>query len=172
TKFWDAMSASPISASSGVPLILVQTTAVPAAASGTVADLGLTGADLYVVGPTSSVAANVATTLGTTNRIIGSATDQYNTARAVTNWGIAQGYLGTATVGICSKLPDALGAGTYLGYLGGGMLFTAAGTNSVPSATTGFLSANKSTLRDVFIFGGNASVTPGAKTNIDNALKP
>jgi|GEM_PF-6308585 len=172
TKFWDAMAASPISAGRGVPLILVQTTAVPAAAAKTKTYLGLTGSKLYVVGPTTSVSAAVASGLGATNRIKGPTSDPFATARAVSDWGINRGYSDKVTCAITAALPDALGAGPYLGVRQGSMLFVPKGVTTIPSSTSGFLSARKATLRDVFIFGGKASVTSAQQTAINNALKP
>lgn len=46
------------------------------------------------------------------------------------------------------------------------------GATTIPSPTSGFLSSHKTTLRDVFIFGGKASVTSAQQTAINNALKP
>lgn len=172
TKFFDAMAAAPIAASSGVPMILVQTNAVPQPAASTVSLLGLSGSQLVVVGPKTDVTASVASQLHATARIAGTTADSYATAKAVTGWGIGRGYLGNEAVGIASKLPDALGAGPALGAKGAGMLFTYPGSAKVPAPTLGFLSANKATLTDVTIFGGTGSITALAQKAINNALKP
>jgi hypothetical protein len=172
TLFWDALSAAPISAGQGIPLVLVQTTGVPLSSTREISALGLTGSQLYIVGPTTSVSSGVQSILHATNRIKGATPDRFATARAVADWAISRGFADNTTTGITAALPDALGASTYLGVRGGTMLFASQGSTIVPSQTRSFLIARKSTLWDTFIFGGTGSVPTLAESAINLALKP
>lgn len=169
-KFWDALAASPIAASNGAPLLMVKTNTVPVPAEirSAIATLGLTGDELVVVGPTTSVSSAVQTSLGATRRV-GSG-DRFKTAKNFADWAIDNGYANSETVGIAAKLADSLTGGTYCGAAGGTLLFT--NTTSLPTDTKNFLTARKGTLTEILIFGGTGSITDATKTAINNALKP
>jgi hypothetical protein len=167
-KFWDALAASPVSAAKGAPLLLVQTNGLPNETKNAKTALGLSGSQIVVVGPTSSVSSGVMSALKATRRV--GMGDRFTTARAFADWAIANGYLGRETVGICAKLPDALTGGTYCGSAGGALLFTT--TTALPTTTRNFLTGRKATLEEIDVFGGTGSVTNATLAAINTALKP
>ncbi|MBW3537192.1 MAG: cell wall-binding repeat-containing protein, partial [Actinobacteria bacterium] len=75
-------------------------------------------------------------------------------------------FTGAANVGVASgaNFPDALGGGAHVGFRGGPLLLTRPETLSEPARR--YLSANRSSLRNVFIYGGPNAVSSSTETEI------
>lgn len=165
TKFFDALAASAVSAHDGTPILLVSSTAVPAATRSALTSLGLSPSDTFVVGGPATVAAGVLDELGipAANRVWGA--NRYSTAVAVAD----KGWLGAEVVGIASQLPDALSGGVLAGSKNGPVLLTS--PTRLSSETAAWLTAHRHTVGTSYVFGGPGSIWPAVATAIDNALK-
>ena len=72
-------------------------------------------------------------------------------------------------MGVSAKLPDALTGGSVVGQLGGVSIIT--NGQSLTRVTGNWLAAHSDEIDECYVFGGIASVTPGTKAQIENALK-
>ncbi|MCE5202937.1 MAG: cell wall-binding repeat-containing protein, partial [Actinomycetia bacterium] len=159
-QFADALAVAPFAWSQAMPVLLVQTGAVPGATSMAIDDLGITGG--VVAGGTSAVSAATFTTLdgmltGTLERVNGA--DRYATARAVADWGVTNSMADYSYVGIATGLgfADALGGGAAAGSKGGVLLLTAPASLSAPVSSA--ISANATAIDLVEIYGGPSAVS-------------
>jgi len=165
--YWDAISASAVSARMKYPILLVQAGSVPAATLRSKTNLPLT--TLYIVGGTGAVSEGVRTSLGIPagNRISGA--DRYATATELAAVAKSKGWLGSTAVGIAASIPDGLTAGIAMAKANGPLLLTAA--SPLAAETKGYLTANKATLTKCLVIGGTSSITAATQTQIDAALK-
>jgi hypothetical protein len=164
-KFFDALSASAVSARIGAPVLLTGTNAVPAA---TVKALGEIGAkSVIVVGGRNSVSPAVYTKIGGDIRLAGA--DRYETSVAVARFACRRGWLSLDGIGLAAKVPDALTGGAAIGLGGGPLLVTA--TGSLPLPVYKFIDENDYLISRVTIFGGPYSVTANVWNQVKAALK-
>ena len=71
-------------------------------------------------------------------------------------------------VGVAAKLPDALTGGSMVGCEGGPLVIT---DGNLTSSTGSWLSANKDRSASAIVFGGEKSMTPRVKSQIEAKLK-
>jgi putative cell wall-binding protein len=164
TKFFDALALSPISAGNGAPILLVTATSVPPATAAVVAELAPT--TKIVGGGPNTVSEAVRAQLGATRW---SGQSRYDTAIAIADGAIANGWLLRSYVGLAAKLPDALTGGGFVGQRKGVLLLTD-GANLTP-VTKNWLTARKRFVAEVYLFGGPLSISDAVKTQVGNALQ-
>ena len=95
--------------------------------------------------------------------------DRYSTATDIATNAVDSGWLSDRTVGVAAKLPDALTGGAMVGCDGGPLVITD-GAN-LTSVTGSWLSANKSKVSSCYVFGGEKSMTPRVRSQIEAKLK-
>ncbi|TDB36968.1 MAG: hypothetical protein D9V44_10735 [Actinobacteria bacterium] len=170
--FADALAVSPFAYGQAMPVLLVRPTSIPTTVSAAVGSLGLT--DGIIAGGEPAVSATVKTDLdgllsGTVTRVWG--TDRYLTARAVADYGVAQGWGDYSYVGIATGLtfPDALGGGPVAAQNHGVLLLTNPQSLSAPVSSA--ITANKGTIDLVDIYGSEKAVTAGVRTAVEALLQ-
>jgi putative cell wall-binding protein len=171
TKFFDALALSPISAYRGYPILLVSADSIPMA---TLTALGkLSEPDVIVGGGPATVSGGVMSGLdavngkGSVDRWSGS--DRYATAAVIGQKARWDFMLDETHTGQAAKLPDALTGGSGLGTVGGVLLVTDG--ENLSAATEKFLSDYGWTVWKSYVFGGEKSVTPRVKSQIEDALQ-
>lgn len=163
SKFFDALSLSPIAAAKGFPILLVSADSVPSATKRAMG--ALKPKTVIVGGGTKTVSEGVRKSLG--GERWASAT-RYSTATSIAGKAMARGWLDCASVGIASKLPDALTGGSLVGGVGGVLIITDGGELS--SAASSFLENNDQDIKKCFVLGGAKSMTPKVQGQICEAL--
>jgi hypothetical protein len=165
-SFADALSASPISARSGVPLIGVRGAGVPAEAAAALASMP--GVRRYAVN-SAFLTAGVRAATGCEAAPMASSANREVAATQIASFGVSKGLASWHNVGLANKLSDALPAGAMVGELGGVMLYT----NAAPlSATTSsLLSQVKGSVDHGWVFGGELTIAPATQTQFADALK-
>jgi putative cell wall-binding protein len=168
TKFFDALSMSAVSVSAGMPILLVQGDAVPAATSQALASMGVAASARYIAGGTRTVSEKVraATGVPAANRLAGA--NRYSTARAIADAGLAKGWFESTYVGVAAKLPDALAGGAEVGSIAGPLLLTR--PDVLSAETAGYISAHP-TIGQVQVFGGDKSVSPAVVSQLAALVK-
>ena len=153
--FADALAASAVSAATGIPILLVERDRVPAATRSAlnVAPPG----DVLVVGGTAVVSQTAYGGVGASERWAGG--DRHGTAAVIAAGARARGWLTAATAGMASSAPDALTGATYMGRVGGPMLYVAPTT--VRYATADYLHRTRGVITSAVLFGGSAVLTEG-----------
>jgi putative cell wall-binding protein len=150
-SYADALSAAPLAAAKGWPILLTPGNGpLPQASADALADLAAPAA--LVVGTQVSLGTSVTAV----TYIAGS--DRYDTCVKVAAYSVEQGlsysWLGLATG---EKFPDALAAAPYLAKNGAVLLFTK--SNSVPSSTAQVLLQHTDEIQSVTYMGLEAGVT-------------
>ena len=167
-KFFDALAMSPLSASEGVPILLVQEDKIPSATRSALNQLS--SPDIYIGGGPATVSNGVKASLdqsyGTVERWSGP--DRYSTAVAIAQEAVP-GWVANDGVVVVSKLPDALSGGAAIGQDRGLLLITQG--DKLTSVTGNYLAANKMNIDKCYVLGGTASVSDSVKTAIHNKLK-
>jgi putative cell wall-binding protein len=164
-KFFDALSASAVSAHTGSPILLTTTSEVPSA---TLTALGeIQADDVFVVGGKGSVPDSAMTKVDATARLAGK--DRYETSVILAKFGGQYGWLSYTQVGLAAAMPDGMTGGAAMGLLGGPMLITRA--DSLPSVTYKFIDDNDQLIERAVIFGGSASVGGSVTQAVKQALK-
>jgi len=153
----------PLATVNNAPILLTQTTTVPA---GTLSQIRALGAkNIVLLGGTGVISNTVQTSLTnagyTVSRLSGA--DRYSTATAVGGQVEAKTHSTTAVLATGSGYADALSIGPVAGIKGWPVVFTS--PNALPSATASFLTANK--IKNVVIVGGTGVVSQG----VENAVK-
>lgn len=168
-KFFDALSMSAVSASTGMPILLVSATSVPSATQAAAKSMGALAGSTYIAGGTATVSESVRKALSVApgNRLAGAT--RFSTARIIADTGLSKGWFESDTAGVAAKLPDALAGGAAVGAMGGPLLLTK--TDSLPAETVGYITAHKATLKQVYVFGGEASVYPAVATQLTKAMQ-
>ncbi|HET9187426.1 MAG TPA: cell wall-binding repeat-containing protein, partial [Acidothermaceae bacterium] len=156
-SFADALSGTPLAAKEGGPLLLTNTTALPAATFAELDRVLPRGDTIYLLGGTSAISTGVQTQLAglgySVARLAGP--DRYATAVAVA---AALGNPTTVFEADGTNFPDALSAGSAAAQQGAAVLLTSGGAQS--AATAGYLSAHPSVR---YAVGGPAAkADPGA----------
>ena len=163
---FDPLIASTASAAKHYPVLLLKPTSVPSPTASALSTLKLS--TRYVVGGTSAVSDTVLGSLSVPagNRIsgIGVAGD----AAAFAEKAKALGWLTNTYVGFASAVPDAATGGAYMGKLGGSLLLVSAG--SIPSVTSDYVTANKSSIQGGRAFGGTPSISEQVRTDLESLL--
>ena len=164
-KFFDALSASAISARTGAPILLTTKGVVPAATMKALEELD---ADkVYVVGGAGSVPGSAYKAMGASKRLAGA--DRYATSVMLAKFGGTQGWLSYSQVGLAAAMPDGATGGAAMGLLGGPMLITR--SDSLPPVTYGFIDDNDQHIEHAVIFGGSSSVSGAVTQSVKQALK-
>jgi putative cell wall-binding protein len=170
--FADALAASPFAYGRQVPVLLVKTDVVPTVIATAIDALDLTSG--IIVGSSAAVSNPVQTALdgmmaGTVTRIGGS--DRYVTARMIADDAVLSGWGDYSYVGVATGLnfPDALGGGPVVAQHGGVMLLTRPTALSAPVSEA--ITANKSTIDMVDIYGSAATVTDAVRNAIEVLLQ-
>ena len=164
TKFFDALALSPIAASQGFPILLVEYDKIPSATRQTINSFA--GSGVIVGGGPATVSDDVRGQLGA-DRWAGDS--RYTTAIAIADRAVGEGWLRRDTVGVSAKLPDALTGGATLGQAKGCLLITQ--SDKLQSNTGAWLGAHKDEVNACYVFGGTKSVTPAVMSAIDSKLK-
>ncbi|GAB3586679.1 hypothetical protein GCM10027406_37250 [Leifsonia lichenia] len=166
TDFPDALSAAPLAAKLGGPLLLTHPSGLPAA---TVTEIKrLKPSKVVVIGGATAVPAAVESALkglvaagGSVQRISGD--DRYSTSVAIGKYG--WGSSATAFVATGLDYPDALSAGAAAGKLGAPVVLVPGTFAAAPAVTTSYLTGIG--VKTAYIAGGMTVVSAG----IENALK-
>jgi lipoprotein-anchoring transpeptidase ErfK/SrfK/putative cell wall-binding protein len=147
----DALVLSAVTASTGAPLLLVQTHSVPPATAAALDSLA--PGQVFVAGGSRVVAWGVVGEVGG-HRWAGS--NRFATAVAVARGAAAKGWLGTGHAGLAAAVPDALSGSSAFGLLGRPMLLTE--KDRLPEATARYLAADSADTTATTVFGGRAVV--------------
>ncbi len=164
-NFPDALGASPVSASTGSPILLVKTGGTAQLPS-KVDDAVILGGNVAVTPATETA---LKTVLGKANVArIGGAT-RYETAAQVAEYGVDCGMRWDG-VGIATGLefPDALSGGAMLGQLNSVLLLTKQAELSGPAATR--LKTNRDFIGAVHFIGGTAAVNSSVRDAVTKQL--
>jgi len=164
---YDALLAAPAANKAHTPLLLVQSTAVPASTASALTSLGLTRRIL--IGTTAKVSLSTGNALGVTagNRLAGS--NRYSQSVLVAQRALAEGWLTYTNVGIANQQSDALIGGAMIGKLGGPLLYTNGTT--LPVETGNFLTANKIPIVNLYFFGSTANLSNAVMTAATTAAQ-
>jgi lactocepin len=165
-KFPDALSAAPLAAAKGWPILLTKVNSVP---NYTSAAITKSGASLSLVaGSETVVDKNVYNALPGPTRAGGD--NRYETCGLVADFAVSQG-CSYEHVGIAkgTHFPDALAAGPYLGAKNGIGLLSYPG--SLPKPILDRLKANKMSVATVDIFGSTNAIADEVIFEIDDALR-
>lgn len=159
--FADALAVAPVAYGSRMPILLVKPTSAPAATVNAVAAGGYAGA--VVVGGEAAVPSAVASGLGVAfERVAGST--RYDTARQFAYWAEDESLATFGTVGLATgeDFPDALGGGAVVGHESGVLLLTKGAALS--SAASDAIETHAMLISRLRIFGGDAAISPAART--------
>jgi len=163
--FYDALAASPIAFSNSMPMLAVKKGSVPASVNTVLKSAALVNKPRYA----ASSSYYIAGSLSGAKRLT-SSSNRYTAASAISKYAIAQGWSWPSDVGLAAKLPDALTGGTYLGKVGGVMLFTDSST-AIQSASKSFISANSADITNGWVIGGGVSVPVAQETSFRGLLQ-
>jgi putative cell wall-binding protein len=172
-KFFDALALSPLTASTGYPILLVNQDSIPSATTSALNDLGIMGR--LVGGGPATVSNGVLAELaaGTADSVRWAGSDRYETAVTIANGGMdapPHGWVVLHSPGVTAKLPDALTGGAFTGLRGSPVLLTQ--TDAVPSSTRQFLHDRTGRVGECYVLGGPASVTDATMDDIRLSLIP
>ncbi len=155
TNFPDALAAGPAAAHVGGVVLLTNGKALPAATSGYVSKHADT---VYAIGGPAAAADPTAMP------VFGA--DRYATATAVaTRFFPAPTAIGVATA---ANFPDALSGGAQLALVGEPLVLSS--PESVPSATTDYLTSVRGTATTAHMFGGVQALADAVRSQIEHAL--
>lgn len=170
-NFPDAMSAAPLAAGKGWPIVLT----TPASLSTVASDcVGTIGADAAVVlGGTQALSSAVQTRLeqilgsGNVTRIGGA--DRYETALGIAAYGVDSG-LSYDGLAVCAgeNFPDALSVGVLQGRAGSVVFLTQ--KNRLPVSVAARLESQKSVITLYRVIGGTAAISDAVRSAIAAAL--
>lgn len=168
-NFADALAVSPLSYSTGYPILLTRPTALPSESITFLNDLAIMYG--YVVGGDAAVTPDVKSQFDSelvsnggaaSTRLSGS--NRYETAAVIASeafdndWAY-EGVLGMATG---AKFPDALGGGALMGQRGGALVLTR--PTSLPAETETLISGKASLVGELLVFGGTSAVGDTVKS--------
>ncbi|MGI9016138.1 MAG: cell wall-binding repeat-containing protein [Euzebya sp.] len=171
--FADALSAGPVAAAVGAPILLTAPAGLPAVTAAALQRLGVTRT--VVAGGSAAISDGVLADLPSPIRVAGS--DRFATSIALAEYGLAHGlradevYLATA-----SGFADALAAGTTaaVGEWGaaprGPLLLVDGSGGPAGQATLDWLSARAGEVERALLFGGTAAISPQTETQVRAAL--
>jgi putative cell wall-binding protein len=155
-SFADALSAGPVAAGLGIPILLVEPERLPAATAQALDDLS--AAQSWVLGGSAAISNAVVEQLPAPQRLAGA--DRFATSVAVARFGLERG-LGDGDVYVATggAFPDGLTAGPVAAATGGVLLLVdGAGTWSA-TPVFGHLANGRRAAETVVVFGGEAAVS-------------
>jgi putative cell wall-binding protein len=170
-NFPDALAAGPAAYSGNLPILLVNSTGVPAATTKAITDLGIK--KVYILGGTDAVPATVEATLvvqtgNAATRLAG--VDKNETATKIADFEKANTSFVPTEVFLTTglKAADALAVGPLAGQRKAPILLTA----SIPPVTASWLDANSSTINKITATGGTDAISDAdlasAKASAEN----
>jgi putative cell wall-binding protein len=164
-NFPDALSASPMAAEAGYPILLTRAGSLPSATSRAFGELGATRT--LVIGGAPAVSDAVAAAAPSPTRIAGP--DRYATSRALADYATSAGILGRGDLGVAtgSTFPDALSGGVLMAQLGGPMVLA----DTQTSAFDGWLVGVGDECTRVDVFGSDAAVPAPLASHVLTALR-
>jgi len=164
--FADALAASPLSYSQGIPVLLTTQSLLPGSVS---AWLTLHGTDAFVLGGTGAVGTvaygqTAAAVSGTTTRLAGA--NRFATATEVADHAVGAGWSDAGYVGLANGygFADALAGGPAAGANGGVLLLTA--PTALSAETDAWLVDNTFAGMQVDLFGGTGALAPAVETRV------
>jgi putative cell wall-binding protein len=152
-KFFDALSLSAVSASSGMPILLTGENTIPSETKSALTALATDTTPRYVAGGPATVSESVKNSLGAARW---AGPDRYATAATVAQEAYTNAYIGRDNIAIAAKLPDALSAGSNVGFLRGPVLVVQ--TDKLPSSTRNYLLNQASECERLWPVGGPRSL--------------
>jgi putative cell wall-binding protein len=163
----DALSAAPLAAAKGWPLLLAHGTLLPTYTSACIKRLAPTSGTL-IVGDTTDVSVGVAALLPSPKRI--GYTNHYNNCAALLDYAKTQGVsVAHVALVVGNNYPDALSAGAYLAQDSGLVLL--ADSQSLPSCMKQRLTANKATILMLDAIGSTKVVADAVANQANTALQ-
>lgn len=152
--FYQALAASPYSASAVVPMLGVRGKSVPPSV-GTALGSTFAAKPRYVVNSLNWISAGVYSAVGASGRLTTSS-DRAESAKQMAGYAGAAGWTVYRNVGLANRLPDALTGGTFIGQQGGVLLYT--DKSPLNAGTGAFASSLKPGSLAGWAFGGEASI--------------
>jgi penicillin G amidase len=155
TSFADALSASPVAAGLGAPILLTGVDALPAATRAALEDLGIE--TTFVVGGRAVVSEATAQQVPGARRLAGA--ERYATSAAVARFGIGRGLDGaTAHIATGRAFPDGLTAGPIAAAAGGVVLLVDGELPTAADPAFALLAQRSGAWERLVVFGGSAAV--------------
>lgn len=153
-KFPDALSASPVAAYQGYPILLVKSTSIPSSISSQMNSMGIT--KTFVAGGAATISDSVKNSLPSATRLAGN--DRYATAVAINNWAFNNTDITPTNIGVANgtKFSDALSGGPLMAGKVGVLMLVPYDRNST---FTNFYNTYDSEIKNTYILGGTASVS-------------
>lgn len=170
----DALAMSPLAYASRTPILLVSSTSVPGATQDALEEIDGTYGPIdtaLVAGGARTIPESVASRVCPSWRRLGGA-NRYDTAVIIAQFGVDEGYLDWARVGIASgtTFADGLAAGPALGSVGGVLLLTTGDT--LHAATKRVLADNSLEIGQAEIFGGTGVISSKVTSQVKTAIEP
>ena len=167
----DAVTAGPVAAAEGVPIMLTRQDDLPAPTADTIARLGIT--EVSIAGGEAAVGPAVAADLGArgvaVERVAG--TSRYDTAVAMARRAVQQGAQPSLLWLVSGNdFPDALAAAAPVALTGGVMLMVDRDDLSRSPATAGFLAELARTAPLVNVVGGEAAISSTTEQQVVEVL--
>jgi len=165
--FFDGLAASPISASNGMPMLLVKKTSIPTEVSGFLATAGLDLASLprYAASGTTYLGASA---VGATR--MATSSNRYAASAQIANFAIEQGWASEQDTALASNLPDALTGGAFMGNRYGVLLFTDS-TKNIQLGSRTFIEENAGWIIDGWVIGGTTVLPTAQETTFRNLIQ-
>lgn len=166
--FPDALSAAPLAAMAGMPVLLAAPDGMPPDSAAALADLVTEGT--LLVGGESALGPEVEDAAPRPRRLAGP--DRYRTGLAVAVELLARGgSLETVTVATGTDFADALAAGPVAARAGGPLLLLDGGDAEQADVVYGFLRRRRDEVRTVLLFGGESAITPAVRERLRAVLE-
>lgn len=161
----DALSAAPLAAAAGWPILLAAPDGLPAATADSIDSLG--AASSLVVGGVNALGTQVLDALPDPTRVAGET--RYSTSREIAEWGVAQDVLAPQAVGFATGLgfPDALAAGPMLARSRAALLLT----DPQDTGLYSWLEMRGTTVNAMDVFGGTAVISYDTEMALGRALR-
>jgi putative cell wall-binding protein len=160
----DALSAAPLAAAKGWPILLTRVSALPSVTAVCVARLGATSS--LIVGGVSVVDGGVEARLPVPTRKGGA--NRYETCALIADYALSLGMTYDALgVTVGTNFPDALAAGPMIASKNGILLLTP--PSGVPGPISTRMTANKAAVKSLIVVGG--AVPAGCVTAMSTLLR-
>jgi cell wall-associated protease len=166
--FPDALSAVPMAASAGRPILLARSTDVTWATRQGLDELGIEG--VVIVGGPGVVGEAVASELAVGGRDVARVwgPDRYQTSREVAAYAVGNGILDFHSLGLATgrDFPDALAGGGYMAYRGSPLILA----DTVDASLSRWLEDRGAEVQGVAVFGGAAAVSEVLEAQVAMSL--
>lgn len=161
----DAMSAAPVAAAAGWPILLTRTATLPDTTRDALT--GLETQSTVVIGGTNAVSASVMAALPVPQRWAGA--DRYETSRVIADQGRALGLLDSPGLGFATgtAFPDALSAGPHAAANGIPVLLT----NGVTAPAATWLESSGGGTESIALYGGPSALPYDLEFDLMVALR-